>query len=136
MSRSDLDLTAVRARADAATPGPWHVEYLGKARYPQRVSNDTAVMVAETFVGGPADDAEFIAAARTDVPLLLAEVERLGKLIAAAQGMTASRIGADETIGRLVDEHVTTDLAFYAGVSFALAKVRAALGAQTEVEHA
>lgn len=75
---SDLDLTAIGERADAAVRGPWHVEYFGDSGYPQRIANDAAVIVADTHEGGhPARTAEFIAAARSDVPTLIAEVERL-----------------------------------------------------------
>lgn len=80
MTREQLD--AIRARMEAATPGPWEA--------------GTAVCCPDVgWVGGPrrticpvyegtkrthmldANDAEFIAHAREDVPALLMEVERL-----------------------------------------------------------
>ena len=83
------DLDAIRARADAATPGPW------------RTWNDGHVGSPTVHIGGgvmptpgsdPAQrmpDAEFIAHARTDIPALLAalaaahaETERLRRAVA------------------------------------------------------
>ena len=83
------DLEAIKARAEAATPGPWAVPGANVFRviapeaehhnprmgacppYPWRV-------IAEPSSYDPsAADAEFIAHARTDVPDLVAEVERL-----------------------------------------------------------
>lgn len=75
MRRHDLD--AIRDRSAAATVAPWYVE--GGAVY----DAPRAYMVCH--VGDPAADktekaaanADFIACARTDVPVLLAEVDRL-----------------------------------------------------------
>ena len=89
---AELDLDAIRARADAATPGPWWAW-------------DRGTFVGfEIAVGAPAkdgrpvdrlpdamrtdigcrEDAEFIAAARTDVPALLDEIEALRSVAEAA----------------------------------------------------
>lgn len=82
---TELDLTAIKARAEAATEGPWHI--IGGNEY-----------VTGIGVGiGPDDgvtqaDAEFIANARTDVPALVAEVERLRWI----------EVGAREA-GRIID---------------------------------
>lgn len=79
-----LDLDAIRARAQAATPGPWWPWDRGvgwqiaigdgldewdrpKRLLPEGQRTDIALR----------EDAEFIAAARQDIPALLAEVERL-----------------------------------------------------------
>jgi hypothetical protein len=61
-----LDLDAITALCDAATPGPWHVEIPTRG-YPQRVGTDSAVLIAETFCGPehPPAVAAFIAAARS-----------------------------------------------------------------------
>ena len=57
---------------DAATPGPWRVYYGGDGL--PRVSTPKGPVVSSpTRVA----DATFIAAARTDIPRLLGEVERL-----------------------------------------------------------
>lgn len=72
-----LDLAAIKARCEAAWPGPWvgtseTVGYYDDGRW-----FTLARMLAweGPRVDGP--NAEFIAAARTDVPALVAEVERL-----------------------------------------------------------
>lgn len=64
---ADLDLDAIKARYEAATEGPWDrcntsVDASGPGRIAAHVDQP---------------DAEFIAYARTDVPALVAEVERL-----------------------------------------------------------
>ena len=88
---SELDLDAIRARADAATAGPWKLWGMSVLADPVGDSNlDTAIDVARTSYrnanGHPrTNDADFIAAARTDVPALITEVERLR---AAVQRLT------------------------------------------------
>ena len=90
-----LDLDAIEARANAATPGPWGVgngthivrglEVTGRGSYTciQSVAevadeDDREDWGHDDFVEvDPEDDAAFIAAARTDVPALVAEVRRL-----------------------------------------------------------
>lgn len=67
---ANLDLDAIRARAEAATEGPWFAW-------------DRAV--GWNIVITRPEDAAFIAAARTDVPALLAEVERLREALAASE---------------------------------------------------
>jgi hypothetical protein len=94
-------LDEIRARAEAATPGPWRWRGLLTAEgseqtyagYSQRVfrfttdSLDTSpTLVAETFDGHSdtaPPNAEFIAHARDDIPYLLAEVERLRAALAS-----------------------------------------------------
>ncbi len=83
MTREQLD--AIRARVDAATPGPW--EAVTPKRYAAVRSNAEGCYVytqgkipADTHpdtVARQQRDAQFIAAAREDVSALLAEVERL-----------------------------------------------------------
>ena len=81
---TDAELQAIKERADAATAGPWHYD-----------SYSTVFLAdAEAICYVPdqprSKNATFIAAAREDVPALVAEVERLrveakelnGKLIA------------------------------------------------------
>lgn len=65
-----IDLEAISARAEAATPGPW-----------ETLDNITTAVwsggnpIALTYQSMP--DADFIAHAREDIPALLAEVKRL-----------------------------------------------------------
>ncbi len=77
---TDAELDAIRARAEAATPGPWGITADSKP-------NDFDIAGPE-----PGDtrgmfwreeDAGFVAHARTDVPALLDEVKRLRALLKA-----------------------------------------------------
>jgi hypothetical protein len=94
-----IDVNAIRRREKAATPGPWIV---GEAQCTDEVDDweipvrmdglktDLAVVPYHTsgfhFPHAEAKaDAEFIAAARTDVPDLLAEVDRLTAELAEAK---------------------------------------------------
>lgn len=103
-----LDLDAIRARADKATPGPWKVRdpfrrgtgrnwYIG-------VTSAEFSLNAEMWAGkGRAvdpqrvADGEFIAHAREDIPELLAEIERLRRLVFEhhAAGVLASVMAGD-----------------------------------------
>ena len=78
MTAEPLDLAAIRARVDAVDPAPWttrrdhasqHLYVMG----PRSSVADTGIAIdAEVRA-----HATFIAHARTDIPALLAEVERL-----------------------------------------------------------
>lgn len=82
-------LLTIKVRAEAATPGPWRVkcEILeadecgnATAEMPYVSTEDKAICVLYGRGHDDAnahEDAAFIAAAREDVPALLAEVERL-----------------------------------------------------------
>lgn len=100
---AELDLDAIQARADAATPGPWydagagilravHTRTVGR-KHIREVRDDIDLLggamfdTYEDFGGGPDlngepcvtgyYDARFIAAAREDVPALVARVREL-----------------------------------------------------------
>jgi hypothetical protein len=68
---TDEELAGIEARANAATAGPWTVDN----------DTDKRCQIATASAGVIADmlrvDGVFCAAARTDVPALLAEVRRL-----------------------------------------------------------
>jgi len=78
-----MDIEAIRARAEAATPGPWKfgsncivtdnddVLYT----YVDRAPDDDECWISCMDI--KPEDADFIAHAREDIPDLLAEVERL-----------------------------------------------------------
>lgn len=72
-----FDLEAIKARCEAATPGPWSLRT--RNAEPAIVSDSTGLEVARQPRGNAPllDDAAFISAARADVPALVAEVERL-----------------------------------------------------------
>ncbi|NIL77670.1 hypothetical protein [Rhodococcus sp. B10] len=73
-----LDLQAILDRADAATEGPWRTEPSKYVRQRYVVQTDTRRTIWHaTNDVFEAIDAEFIAAARTDVPLLVARVREL-----------------------------------------------------------
>jgi hypothetical protein len=77
---NDQRLDEILGRANAATPGPWcndSWEIYQGAEYEPGIS----VWIGETCRAGSMDqdraDAEFVAAARSDVPALVAEVQSL-----------------------------------------------------------
>lgn len=87
---NDEQLQAIRARCEAATPGPWHEWHIDKA--PSGIICDTRENgVAQTFnridEAYPNDgaNASFIAHAREDVPTLLAEVADLRRQLVECQ---------------------------------------------------
>ena len=72
-------LAEIEARANAATPGPWWPEHRGVMAEGVEIVDDCAVAGWDAY---PENQA-FIAAARTDVPALVAEVRRLTAALAA-----------------------------------------------------
>ena len=85
-----LDLTAIRARERAVTKGPWRWQASPKG-YPQQIvaNDDGLTLIADTYVDPawyPAE-AEFIAHARTDIPALCDEVERLRAFLNEAEAI-------------------------------------------------
>lgn len=103
-----IDLDAIRQRLAAATPGPWGVgngtHIVRGLQVTGRGSFTCIQSIAEIddeddrldwdhpdeVEVDPEDDAEFIAAARSDIPALLAEVDRLRVDLAAADEQIAS----------------------------------------------
>ena len=85
-----LDLDAIEARANAATSGPWEVE--AAAVVCDRYEDERPGVCGPHDVDWPllAEDAEFIAHARTDVPALVAEVRRLRAALAAPRPVLAT----------------------------------------------
>lgn len=71
-----LDLEAIKAYCEAATPGPWYADFCVIT-----LQDDKWRPLVETnFYGNRYDgcaNAEFVACARTDVPALVTEVEQL-----------------------------------------------------------
>ncbi|MFJ7782230.1 hypothetical protein ACIQY8_05880 [Streptomyces albidoflavus] len=91
-------LAEIAARTEAATAGPWCTD--GAEIYQGDEYVSYAFWVGETCRADEADggtvDAAFIAHARTDVPALLAEVERLRAALSSATDVIAAR---DDEIG-------------------------------------
>ncbi len=77
---SDLDLEAIKARAAAATPGPWERPEYGIFSFTARTEYGAAMPVVGDCIYADAD-ADFIAHAREDMDTLVAEVERLRERI-------------------------------------------------------
>jgi hypothetical protein len=73
MTDQPLDLDAIEARLNAATPGPWHLTDADTIVAPL-----TSEVVADAWEPTQASrNGEFIENARTDVETLIAEVRRL-----------------------------------------------------------
>jgi hypothetical protein len=75
-------LNAIKARVEAATPGPWHTskyQVLALNERGECVGAVTAYDADDELLDG--ENYTFIAHARTDIPMLLAEVERLQKAL-------------------------------------------------------
>ena len=78
MTDQPLDLDAIQKRADAATPAPWHGETIASILSHARVVSCYAFRECPDEYQIPDyDDGDFIAAARSDLPALVAEVRRL-----------------------------------------------------------
>lgn len=73
------DLAAMRARSEAATPGPWKVVSGRHGRY---VDHEISGLPRGAHGGFFLRDADFIVNARMDVPALLDECNRLRARIA------------------------------------------------------
>lgn len=74
---TEIDLAAIKARVEAATPGPWEAQDDGEIFAPEQDGWWPSVVRADMSTAASAEDAAFIASAREDVPALVAEVERL-----------------------------------------------------------
>ena len=81
-----IDTAAIRARAEASTPGPWtHQPYGGQNQNGDYSGGDIYDADGDYVVSEISDaDGAFIAATRTDVPALLDEVDRLRNAIEEA----------------------------------------------------
>ena len=75
MSRLNIDLEAIKARAEAATPGPWVWEIFSSACGSEWVVSDLTDRVVASCIGGWGPDARFIGSAREDIPLLVEALE-------------------------------------------------------------
>lgn len=102
-------LDAIDAYCAAATEGPWAL--MGNMRPEvQRVTNAAALVIAETFWGGDGNgpDAAFIAAARTDLPAVVAALRdalAYGDALAAENARLRAQVQAVEA---LCDEREAT----------------------------
>ena len=77
---SDEQLIEIAARCDRATSGPWRSYVEGR----DHTSGDSFIMTAGDDIyltGGSVHDQDFIANARQDIPMLIAEIRRLHDLL-------------------------------------------------------
>ncbi len=77
-------LASVRKRCNLATPGPWISYVEGR----DHTSGDSVIVRGENggeedlyVYGATAEDQDFIAHAREDIPYLLDEIERLTQIL-------------------------------------------------------
>ena len=101
MSAPDRDpretLARIREQADAATEGPWSV-YRGKRCGTYVTGPDMIGVAREWSLTWKDADAEFIAAARTDVPWLLEQVELRQKALDAVVDLADQLDAEDEAM--------------------------------------
>jgi hypothetical protein len=79
-SLSDDDIAEISHRCNRATPGPWKSYVEGR----DHTSGSDFIMTEGEDIyltGASVDDQDFIAHARQDIPKLIAEIERLRKLL-------------------------------------------------------
>lgn len=80
-------LEPIQARLDAATPGPWQIEYLDEGIAEIATPDGGHVAIAD----GRQADAEFIAASPTDTARLLAAVKAVvaesGEVVTDSEGL-------------------------------------------------
>ncbi|HEU4641258.1 MAG TPA: hypothetical protein VFS44_02305 [Gemmatimonadaceae bacterium] len=131
-------LAEIKQRADAATPGPWWTRDHGN--HPPNTLSGVSIFAppdARPFKGnlvaftGTADiyedgqrDAAFISEARTDVPDLVAEIERLHALI---ERITPEMVDTVRRIAGVMESTVITRARDEAKLLHALADLLAAL---------
>lgn len=89
---ADLDLEAIRKRAEAATPGPWAIDPGSNGQdLLAYTANEGKAWTVRAYIAGICwkenwqANMHFIAASRTDVPALCDEVERLRADLASAR---------------------------------------------------
>ena len=90
-------LAAIRARAEAATPGPWEAQEpwgasgigWGRVKGPKARRQYYGSMCFDRI-----EDVEFIAASRADVPALLADLEAAQVRIAELEGALSRLLAA------------------------------------------
>lgn len=77
---SPEQLVEIATRCDRATPGPWSSYVEGR----DHISGDSFIMTGGDDIyltGASANDQDFVANARQDIPMLIAEIYRLRDLL-------------------------------------------------------
>ena len=83
-SLSADELVQIKRRCLEATPGPWTSRIEGR----EEMSGSDFIMTGEEDIylsGATKADQDFIAHARQDIPRLIEEIERLSRLLGAAE---------------------------------------------------
>ena len=119
---TDIDLDAIEARANAATPGPWFSNEPGGSScggpltqpyISRKVQNADGravnLVVAEITMAGDMELADFIAHSRTDVPALIAEIRRLRARVAELEAVDAERSAFLDARQRSDDKYNSTE---------------------------
>lgn len=92
-----ISLNKIKERCEKATPGPWIKKYADRVC----LSNDTdgSKSIVHCYNGeidnqwiNPDSNAEFIANARTDIPLLITEIENIRQVLEAYEQWEADMI--------------------------------------------
>jgi hypothetical protein len=95
-----LDLEAIKKREAAATPGKWQTRFVARAFASARKDPELLVVTPQSYDWL---DADFIAHARTDVPALILEVERLRDELKLAESNAAATVrDANQAINDLI----------------------------------
>jgi hypothetical protein len=103
---TDEELTTIRERVDAATPGPWGPGTQSRytLRFPIHQAKSTGAIQPRSWQRAcicreaRLEDVTFIAHARTDIPALLAEVERLHAALRAVEWVQDARVAAVKSV--------------------------------------
>ncbi len=114
---TDAELQAIKARCDAATPGPWEEVVESGFWWITGPEADTNYVVST--MNTDKEDVEFITHAREDVPVLVADVEELRQLLAAyrEQAMAATAaLNAEKHRGDVAEQERDQALASLAAV--------------------
>lgn len=111
-TRATLDLDAIEARANAATPGPWmlkpdheerdHDHVMGPDDPDGEEVEIARIEIREDDAGER--DGAFIAAARADVPALIARVRELEGVARALAKAARAAVAGIEPIAASVDD--------------------------------
>jgi hypothetical protein len=115
-------LAAIEQRAEAATPGPWFDQYEydgGRTLCQMRHATETFCVNKALHAPGqppyfsPKENGMFIAAARSDVPVMVAEIRTLWARIAELEGGRSTDLSVEVTApGELVIRIGIDTLAF------------------------
>lgn len=99
---TESELAEIEARAAAASEGPWRATKppYGNFGSGEGVLYGNSLICSTAWLGNPQENAEFIAAARTDVPKLVEAVRRLRAVVTRiATQLRDESPGCQECVG-------------------------------------